>query len=209
MAAVHGRSRVTGGAWRPHHTAGFTQVTPGGHTHEWHSRRVQRPREGPLASKGVLQFLWGKNSTVGTPALQAGPIGIGVWGMRCREASCEICEHGSYFRLKDENPPGPLVSTYRENQLLGKMEPLGIPSQTCSPPPLADSHSCYILSEDLDPSRKNGRSHTSFASYWREGRGSPPSTFLRREIETYIVNVTILETRQLGRPRSPANRFRN
>ena len=38
-------------------------------------------------------------------------------------------------------------------------------------PPLADSPLCYILSEDLDPSRKNGRSQTSFASYWREGRG--------------------------------------
>ena len=28
-------------------------------------------------------------------------------------------------------------------------------------PPLAESPFCYILNEDLNPSRKNGRSHTS------------------------------------------------
>ena len=96
MDGGHGRSRVTGGAWRPRHTAGFTQVAPSGHTNEWHSRRVQRHREVPLASKGVLQFLWRKYSTAGYPALEAGPIGIAVWGMGRRE----ICEHGGNFRLK-------------------------------------------------------------------------------------------------------------
>ena len=55
--------------------------------------------------------------------------------------------------------PRPRVSTYREIRLWGLKEHLGIPSQ--NPPPLADSPLlCYILSEDLDPSRKNGRSHT-------------------------------------------------
>ena len=104
-----------------------------------------------------------------------------------REASREICEHGSYFRLKDENPASSLN--------LPRESALGVDGTSGHTfpdlfPPLADSPSCYILSEDLDPSRKNGRNHTSFASYWREGRGYPPSTFLRREIETYIVNVT-------------------
>ena len=54
------------------------------------------------------------------------------------------------------------------------------------PPPLADSPLlCYILSEGLDPSRKNGRSHTSLLLTGVKS-GSPPSTFLRREIDTYI-----------------------
>ena len=39
-----------------------------------------------------------------TPPWRRDPIGIGVWGMGRREASREICEHGSYFSLKDENP---------------------------------------------------------------------------------------------------------
>ena len=35
-----------------------------------------------------------------TPAFQAGPSGIGVWGVGRREASREISKHGNYFRLK-------------------------------------------------------------------------------------------------------------
>ena len=44
---------VTSGASRLHHTAGSTQIAPGGPTNEWQGRRA---REGLLASKGVLQF---------------------------------------------------------------------------------------------------------------------------------------------------------
>ena len=103
-----------------------------------------------------------------------------------REASREICEHGSYFRLKDENPASRAVSLNLPGEsALGEDGTSGHTFPDLFPP-LADTPSCYILSEDLDPSRKNGRSHTSFASYWREGRGTPPSTFLRREIETYM-----------------------
>ena len=88
----------------PATTAGFIQAAPGGHTNEWHSRRVQRPREGPLASKGVLHFPWGKYSTAGYPALvgwthRHWSLGDGTpwsvpWDLRTWE---------SYFHLKDAN----------------------------------------------------------------------------------------------------------
>ena len=109
-----------------------------------------------------------------------------------REASRETCEHGSYFRLKrevlllDENPASRAASLNLPGEsALGEDGTSGHTFPDLFPP-LPDSPFCYILSEDLDPSRKNGRSHTSFASYWREGRGFHTSTFLRREIDTYI-----------------------
>ena len=96
---------------------------------------------------------------------------LGVWGMGRREASRETCEHGSYFRLKDENPASRAASLNLPGEsALGEDGTSGHTFPDLFPP-LADSPSCYILSEDLDPSRKNGRSHTSFASYWREGTG--------------------------------------
>ena len=49
--------------------------------------------------------------------------------------------------------PRPCVSTYREIRFWGLKEHL----HTFPDSPLL----CYILNEDLDPSRKNGRSHTS------------------------------------------------
>ena len=133
-----------------------------------------------LARGSVLQFPWGKNSAVGTPAdplaLESGTPWSVPWDLRTWKIFPSILSLG------------PLVSKLPGESDLGADGTSGHTFPDLFPP-LADSHSCYILSEDLDPSRKNGRSHTSFASYWREGRGSPPSTFLR-EIETYIVNVT-------------------
>ena len=159
MDGVHGC--MTSGASRLHYVAGVTQIAPGGPTNEWQGRRAQQPREGLLASKGV-QFPRGTNlATVSTPVTMTGPAGFGIWGVGRREASRETREHGGNFRPRTKTHfPRPRASTYREIRLLGLKEHLGIPSQNCSPP-LAESPFCYILSEDLDPSRKNGRSHTS------------------------------------------------
>ena len=103
-----------------------------------------------------------------------------------REASRETCEHGSYFRLKDENPASRAASLNLPGEsALGEDGTSGSGHtfpDLFPPPPLADSPSCYILSEDLDPSRKNGRSH--FFCFLSTGLRGGVSTFLRREIDT-------------------------
>ena len=76
------------------------------------------------------------------------------------EASHETREQGGNFRPRTKTHfPRPRDSTYREIRLWGLKEHLVIPSQNCSP--LSWSPLCYILSKDLNPSRKKGRSHTS------------------------------------------------
>ena len=67
-----------------------------------------------------------------------------------REASREICEHGSYFRLKDENPASMAAGLNLPGELaLGEDGTSGHTFPDLFPP-LADSPSCCILDEGLD-----------------------------------------------------------
>ena len=98
------------------------------------------PVKGCWLARGVLQFPWGKNSAVGTPtpALQAGPIGIGIWGVGRHEASRETREHGGNFRLEGRKP----WFQRRESQPTGRFSFVGrrnlrayLPRLVSPPPP--------------------------------------------------------------------------
>ena len=83
-------------------------------------------------------------------------------GLPCREASREICEHGSYFRLKDENPASRAASLNLPGETALRVD--GTSGHTFPDlfPPLADSPlGPFVVEEDFCgllvlPSRERG-----------------------------------------------------
>ena len=131
--------------------------------------RAQQPPTGLLASKWVLQ----KNlSTVSYPVAMTGPAGFGIWGLGRREASLEASKHGGNFRPERTKNliPMPLASTYQETRLWGLKEPLGKPSQICSPPPPLGRIPFGPLRGRRGPLRCFRRSHFFHASREREAQ---------------------------------------
>ena len=130
---------------------------------------------------------------MGTPALQAGPIGIGVWGMGRREASRETCEHGSYLCIKrevlllDENPASRAASLNLPGEsALGEDGTSGHTFPDLFPPPLSWFPLLLYSEWGSRSVKKEWQEPHFFCFLLAWGEGSPPSTFLRREIDTYI-----------------------
>ena len=112
------------------------------------------PRPGCWLASGSSSSCEGQIS-LSTPVAMTGPAGFGIWGGGGGGTLWDSQTRRN-FRLNRKSNPRSRVSTYREIRLMGLKEHLVIPSQNCSPPPLAESP--LML---LNPSRKNGRSHTS------------------------------------------------
>ena len=199
MDGVHSRSPVTSGATRLHHTAGSTQIAPGGPTNEWQGRRALGHMKGRWLAR------WSSSSHEGQisppwapPSCRRDPLALGSGGWDAvRLANMEVISV-----LKDENPDSKATSlNLPGDSALGVEGTSGHTFPGLFPPPLSwiplghsesrGSPCCTLsgrTSDKLDVGliliRKHGRSHTSYHVSWRsEEKAYQPSTFLRREKE--------------------------
>ena len=129
----------------PHRTAVFTQVAPGGHTNEWPSRRVQRPRKQGGPPVPVREkFRHGHRRLAGGTQWH---WNLGGWDA-VRHANMEAISI-----LKDENPDSKAVSLNLPGDSALEVDVTSgktFPDLFPPPPPLAESSlGPFVDEEDL------------------------------------------------------------